>query len=286
MLRSPDASGAPRPRARLRNGALALLLGAGTAACKLPLPELDAGPEHDPPGTTRITWSAPTGAVSGLSAGEPTGRRVVYVHGTPGSAAMWGAYLTERPAGTEAVALDRPGFGMSEPRGAVSSLEAQARAIEPLLVERDGAWPVLVGHSLGVPVALRVACEHPDRVGGLLLLAGNADPELEELQWYNHLGRLAGPFLSRSWRNSNHELLPHRDELRAMEPLLPRITCPVVLLHGTEDELVPFENAAFLETALVGAERVELVRLEGDDHFFVFRDPELVRAALEELLVP
>lgn len=265
----------------LRWGIVCLLLAYGS--CQVLGPDMDFPEDVDPVGTERITWNAPTGRVSGLQAGDPTGQRIVFVHGTPGFAASWNRYLTEVPSGMGAVALDRPGFGQSEPKGAVPSLSEQAAAVEPLLVERNGAWPILVGHSLGGPVILRVASDYPERVGGLIVLAGNIDPELEKLHWYNQLGRLVSPFLSRSWRNSNRELIPHRKELEELVPGLERITCPVIIVHGTEDSLVPYANAEFLERSLPSAASVELERLDGVDHFFVFQNPGILWTALHEL---
>ncbi len=261
----------------LRRFGLAGLL---TACATVPPP-----PKESPiRGTEVLTWSAPTGRVFGVRAGDSEGRRVILVHGTPGSHAEWKRYLLSPSPGVELIALDRPGFGSSEPACAVPSLAAQAAAIEPLLVERNGHYPLLVGHSLGGPVIARVAADYPERVGGLLVLAGNLDPHLEKLHWYNDLAALVSPLLSRSLRNSNDELGPQRTELEALAPLLSRITCPVWIVHGSEDSLVPFANAEYLEKSLVNAATVERVNLPGEDHFFIWTRPEVVRAVLERAL--
>ena len=205
------------------------------------------------------------------------------MHGTPGSWDNFSAYIEDPPPGLELVALDRPGFGSSEPSHAVPALTDQVAAIEPLLVERDGRWPVLVGHSLGGPIIVRAAVEHPDRVGGLVVLAGNMDPELEDLRWYNHVGAFISPFLSRNLRNSNDELGPQRAELELLAPLLDQVRCPVLIVHGLDDDLVPFENAEYLWDALENAARVELKPLEGENHVFLWTRPEVVRAAIEKV---
>ncbi len=53
--------------------------------------------------------------LSYLASGDPAGRRLVFVHGTPGDAADWAAYLHAAPAGQHRLAIDRPGFGQSGP---------------------------------------------------------------------------------------------------------------------------------------------------------------------------
>ena len=249
------------------------------AACASTPPPPGASPIE---GADLLTWSAATGRVFGVRAGDPAGRRVILVHGTPGSWDNWQTYLEAPPPGLELIAYDRPGFGSSEPARAVPSLAAQAAALEPLLVERDGRWPVLVGHSMGGPVIARAASDYPERVGALVVLAGNLDPDLEELRWYNHVGAFLSPFLSRSLRNSNDELGPQRRELEELEPRLAHVRCPVWIVHGTEDRLVPFPNADFLEAALTASPRVERRTLEGTDHFFLWTRPEVVRAAISE----
>ena len=206
------------------------------------------------------------------------------MHGTPGDATNWGRYLPDPPAGLELVALDRPGFGESEPKRAVPSLERQVAALVPALVEAGGdRRPILVGHSLGGPIILRAASDHPDLVGGLVVLAGNVDPELEKLRWYNYAGAVLQPFLSRDLRNSNDELFDHREELEELVSRLDRVRCPVLIAHGTEDELVPYANAVYLADALPEEARTELVTLEGGDHFFIWSRPEVVWEAIEAL---
>ena len=69
------------------------------------------------------------------------------------------------------IAVDRPGCGYSTlTSGDGASLGDQARMIDALLAELEVEQAVLVGHSLGGAVALRMALDHPDRVGALALL--------------------------------------------------------------------------------------------------------------------
>ena len=50
-----------------------------------------------------------------------------------------------------------------------------------LLIRRLGLdRPVVVGHSLGAMIAIRLAAEHPESVGGLALLAGAVKADLAE----------------------------------------------------------------------------------------------------------
>lgn len=205
---------------------------------------------------------------------------VVYLHGTPGSAESWGDYLVEPVAGVPAVAIDRPGFGASDTRP-LATLEGQALALEPLLVE--GSRVVVVGHSYGGPVALQAAVSFPERVVGVVVVAGSVSPELEERRWYNWLAKGISWVLPRELRRANQEVWPLRADLERLERELGRVTQPVAIVHGTDDRLVPYGNASYMERALEAAE-VSLHRLEGADHFLIWSEDRIpaVRAAIEE----
>ena len=71
------------------------------------------------------------------------------------------------------IAFDRPGFGYSErPRTTIWTPQAQARLIAGALQQIGAQGAVVVGHSWGTLVALAMALDHPEAVGGLVLLSG------------------------------------------------------------------------------------------------------------------
>ncbi|MGF1454382.1 MAG: alpha/beta fold hydrolase [Alphaproteobacteria bacterium] len=207
--------------------------------------------------------------ISYLEGGTAGAPRVIYVHGTPGEAMGWADYLGP-DAPFEAIALDRPGFGESGPdTQAVTSLAAQAAALLPLLKAVDGIKPILVGHSLGGPIVARAAIDYPDRVGGLVIAAGSLDPDLEKINPMQWVGEwiIIRSLLPRAIRNANRELLALEPELRILAGALDRIIQPTVIVHGTRDDLVPYANVAFMEKTLTGATPLEIVTLEGINHF-------------------
>ncbi|MFN0012410.1 MAG: alpha/beta fold hydrolase [Phycisphaerales bacterium] len=235
-----------------------------------------------------------------LRAGPSDSPRVIYIHGTPGDAQNWLAYLERRVSGFEAWAIDRPGFGGSSlarqpghaggtsiADDAIESFAAQAAAVEPLLVRQGGRWPVLVGHSLGGPIACRLAAEHPDKVAGLVILAGSLDPEHETLAWYNEVAEwsLLSWMLERSLRVANREVLAAKKETTLLQPLLRNIRCPVVIVHGRKDDLVPFANVAYMTREFTGAASVRVVDLPDAGHFLPWAEEEHVREAVESMLM-
>ena len=264
----------------------AIVAGVLVLAVLLLLHFADVGSELTPEQEARVrrfSYAAPTGQVAVIAAGVPDAPRVILVHGTPGAAADFAELLLDPPPGVELLAVDRPGFGRSEPRDALPSLRAQADALLPLLEQRGGRWPVLVGHSLGAPIVAQLAADHPDRVGGLLLLAGALDPDLEEWHWYNRAATVLGPLLARPQLVVAVAQRPLPDQLRALGGELARITCPVVVVHGRRDELVPFANVDYMRRRLTGAAPLRVVELPDGDHFLPWDAVDTVRAELASL---
>jgi pimeloyl-ACP methyl ester carboxylesterase len=246
--------------------------------CGPPAPQVTADAISAIP---RASYRAPAGYdISYLRGGSPSARRVIFVHGTPGAADGWAEYLAEVPSRFEYLAVDRPGFGRSGPDGAVVSVEEQAAALAPLLVRKGGGWPILVGHSLGGPIVARLAADQPDKVGALVILAGSLDPDLERIHWAQPVGQWPGvrSMLPRALRNSNLELMALEPHLRALTPLLERIECPVLIVHGTADKLVPYANVRYMKARFVRAP-LEVTTLRDADHFLPWnRQEEISRA--------
>lgn len=221
--------------------------------------------------------------------GEKTAPAVVFVHGTPGSWRAYERFLAEPTLAARArlVSVDRLGFGESEPNRVEASLEKQAASLVPLLrsLSAPGVPPILVGHSYGGPVIARVAMDHPELVGGLLMVAPSIDPGLEKLRWYNHFAswRLFNWLVPREMLTSNREILPLKNELEALLPGWSRIQVPVIVIQGEDDNLVPAGNADFAARVLP-ASRVDIQLIPAAGHFVLWQRPELVIHAVIRLL--
>jgi pimeloyl-ACP methyl ester carboxylesterase len=229
--------------------------------------------------------------ISYLRNGDANGPRLILVHGTPGSAAGWTDYVMNPPKGMEVVALDRPGFGASGPAGAVTGLAEQAAAVVALL-PRDGRPAVLLGHSLGAPIvayfAAQLATESPQRVGAVILLAGSLDPAQEVIHPMQHVGAWAPVrfLLPRAIRNANAELMSLKPELMALQGLLGQISSKVIIVHGTEDDLVPVANVPFMQAQITGTRCLQTTLLEGRNHFLPWNSEDQVRQAIRAALEP
>ena len=108
-----------------------------------------------------------------------TGSPVVLLHGNVVSADdfVWSGVLERVAATHRVVAFDRPGYGYSDrPAGKLWTAAAQAQLLRRAFAELGLERPVVVGHSWGTLVALALALDHPDAVGGLVLISGYYKP--------------------------------------------------------------------------------------------------------------
>jgi pimeloyl-ACP methyl ester carboxylesterase len=101
------------------------------------------------------------------------GRAVLFIHGLGGQTRNFPPALIAGLADTfRVVVFDRPGSGhSSRPLTYPAGVRRQAATIAELIRRLGMERPLVVGHSLGGAVALALALDHPEVVGGLALIA-------------------------------------------------------------------------------------------------------------------
>ncbi|WP_233246082.1 alpha/beta hydrolase [Coraliomargarita sinensis] len=144
--------------------------------------------------------------------------------------------------GISALAYDYPGYGTSSGEPSEQGVYAAAEAAFRYLTDKRGYSPesiTLYGRSLGSGPSCWLAERY--RVAGLIL---------------------DGAFSSTFRVITNIKLLPF-DKFDNLA-ILPELDCPVLLIHGTDDNVVPFAHALRNENAL--NKPPETLWVEGADH--------------------
>jgi pimeloyl-ACP methyl ester carboxylesterase len=208
----------------------------------------------------------------------------VFIHGSPGSSSSFIKFAQDTALLREynVLLIDRPGFGYSTFGKAEPSIERQSAILRAVVAQFPSSKKILIGHSLGGAIIVRMAMDEPTEIEGLLILAGSVSAELEpESNWRKPMSKRALRWLlPKSFRVSNDEIIPAQAELKKMEPLWAKITCDVEIIQGGKDKLVPAGNANFAEKKLVNARSLQVYRMPNENHFFPFTQPQLVTEAL------
>ncbi|MBS1962278.1 MAG: alpha/beta fold hydrolase [Bdellovibrionales bacterium] len=172
---------------------------------------------------------------------------IVYFHGNAGSLSGWGDEGTMHAAlGFDVLIYDYRGYGKST--GRISSEDQLVNDARAVLAEARKDFPdskiVLFGRSLGTGLAVRLASEMKP---ALLILE---TPYLSLASIGRARFPVVLPFLVR---------YPMRSDLYA-----PKVTAPTIILHGTDDEVVPFVSGAALAERFTPP--ADLVKFPGGHH--------------------
>lgn len=204
---------------------------------------------------------------------------VIFVHGAPGSSSAFIDYFSEEKLkeSVNLISIDRPGYGYSDFGEAEPSMLAQAEVVNAVCNNLKLNNIILVGHSLGAPIAAKAACLDPSLYAGLVIVAGSVDPDLEAQEWYRPWLRnwLAQMILPASLFVTNEEIFFLKDQLVAMRPDWKKITIPTIVIQGDSDRLVPKENVEFVKKKIPG-EHLEIWLEPQVNHFIPWNRPDLI----------
>lgn len=216
---------------------------------------------------------------------DPTLPILVMLHGSPGALSAFEPYYTDQLLldSFSVLAIDRPGFGYSNFGQAAPLLADQSTAVASVLKRYPHRLKVLIGHSMGGPLLARLAMDYPEEVDGMVMVAPSVSPMLEPAAGWRKFANIipirwiTPPAL----RVCNQEIIPLREELDKMMPAWQKMDMQVTVVQGTEDDLVPMGNAAFVAESIGDTSLVKLSYVEGGDHFILWSEVPLVR---EEIL--
>jgi len=216
---------------------------------------------------------------------------VVLAHGVSEHSGRYGHVgraLTD--AGYALYALDHRGHGRSEgDRANIDRLDhvvADLLTLVELAAGRHGKKPFLLGHSMGGAVATAFALEHQDAIAGLLLSGPAADTSAAS-PVTRALGRLTSavapnlgvfevepegvsrdPEVVRAYVEDPlvyHRKLPARTVSELVTAVnrfpeeLPRITLPLLIMHGGEDPIIPVAASRMIEERAGSADKTLIV---------------------------
>jgi pimeloyl-ACP methyl ester carboxylesterase len=125
-----------------------------------PLRNRRGGEMHTAPTTIEDRWAGLTGRERGHRQGDGSDRPFVFLHGLTFDHRMWDPVLDLLPEGRRAIAFDLPGHGGSPLLGE-AGLAPVVEAVHEAVLAAGLDEPIVVGHSIGGPLAAMYAATYP-----------------------------------------------------------------------------------------------------------------------------
>ena len=101
---------------------------------------------------------------------------LVLIHGWTCNLHNWDQQIPEFAKRNRVIAIDLPGHGESDKPKVTYSMEYFARAVEAVLIEAKVKRAVLVGHSMGTPIAREFYRKYPQQTLAIVIADGALRP--------------------------------------------------------------------------------------------------------------
>jgi 3-oxoadipate enol-lactonase len=251
---------------------------------------------------------------SGAPAG--TAPPLLLIMGMSGTALHWGEeFLSELRPSFDVIAFDHRGVGASTPLDGPITIREMADDAAGLLEALSIEQAHVVGISMGGMIAQELALAHPERVRTLTLGCTYCGGESSTLTSPEVMQRIAESLMSgdrqralragfevnisKAAQEAKPELYDQQlsiAERRAVavpvimaqiqacsahdtSARLPQIAMPTLVIHGTEDLMLPVQNADVIAARIPGA-RLEI--FDGAGHLFFWEQPQRSAALVRE----
>ncbi|MEM7719636.1 MAG: alpha/beta hydrolase [Pseudomonadota bacterium] len=188
--------------------------------------------------------------------------------------------------------FDYSGHGASSGRFEDGTITTWTRDAATIISGVTDGPQVLVGSSMGGWIACLLARQHPEQIAGIVTIAGAPD-FTEDRYWagFDTATRAAlasegavdvqSPYDAQPYRITRDLIEDGRRNLIFSDPL--SISCPMRILHGTEDDAIPVETALRLFNHVKGRD-VQVTLVKGADHRFSTPPClDLIEAAIEDV---
>ena len=118
---------------------------------------------------------------------------LVLIHGWTQSIDAWREQVPEFAKRNRVIAIDLPGHGESDKPKTKYSMDYFARAVEAVMKDAKVNRAVLVGHSMGTPIARQFYRKYPDKTLAIVIVDGALKPFAKEAAMNSLIQGLRSP---------------------------------------------------------------------------------------------
>lgn len=203
---------------------------------------------------------------------------------------IWKKITEQMPAADAAIyALDLPGFGASAvPKTGLSIgdyAEIVAKFIEKLSLKNV----ILVGHSFGGRITIKLAATHPELISKIVLVdSAGLILNVKQRKFRQNIAKALKPFFAPKFMHGfrakiykymgseDYTATPYLKEVYTktinedLRPYLPQILLPTLIIWGENDLETPLEYAEIFKKEIAGSQKVVFPNA---GHFSFLDDP-------------
>ena len=226
---------------------------------------------------------------------------LLFLHGWRSDSTAWFLLLKElqKISGSEIIALDLPGFGRSEMPKKDFTLTDYCYTVEQFIEKQSLKNPVLVGHSFGGRIVIKLAAENSTHYPRVILV-DSAGIKPKPKKSLNILAKAVKPFFTPSWMQPLRRKIYHHlgaedyvatPRLQAtymrviqedLTPLLKKIIADTLLIWGEKDNDTPLRDGQAMQQAI---KRSELHIIKNAGHYPFREQPKEVAQHIQSFLV-
>lgn len=240
---------------------------------------------------------------------------VLFIHGYPLSRRIWNLQMEGLSDIASMIAIDLRGHGESFPFEGPYTMDLLAADCKRLIDDLNLKSPIVVcGFSMGGYVTMALYRRYPHIIKGMILTSTRPGPDSSEAKANRDAGiqsvrehgvifiaesmlpKLVSPVTlstKPNLVNSIHSIMLETSvqgvvgALQGMKdrpdstPLLPQIKCPVLIIHGADDQLIPIHESELMNKKIPDS---RLIVIPEAGHLLNIEQPVLFNQAIREFI--
>ncbi|MCM3691083.1 alpha/beta fold hydrolase [Neobacillus niacini] len=237
--------------------------------------------------------------------GDKQKQAIVCIHTAGRDNRQWHDLMEKLAGKYYLVALDMPGHSKSWPlpdNTCIDNADDFSHFIWSFIERLEINNPIIIGCSMGGNITFQLAADYPDQIKSIIALQGaDYTPTISQ----QSLDMITHPYVNYPFSNidfsetligsnctkKNKDFLMYtvfqfqpfanKGDLTAytnydVREKMKNITCPVLMVRGKDDWIVPSKTVNETFSRLVNSRKKKLMEVEGLGHFPHVEDPELV----------